>query len=122
MTVDPDAQAFADTFAADPTDDDTLDHHAARMVARYEEEGKDELEMARDSYQFWAKGGTRHVADCPFFDHPFHFHIWRRQDAASIVSDLAVAAEHPAPDWREFQELVWTGRLDDTLRAEVAWG
>jgi hypothetical protein len=119
--IDPDAAAFADAYLADPTDDDTLDHHAARMTAGAEEGGTSAVEMTRESYQFWAVGGVRHIADCPFFGHPFHFHIWRRQDAASIASDLAVAAAHPAPDWRQFQELIWSGRLDDTLRASVAY-
>jgi hypothetical protein len=33
--IDPDAAAFAAAYATDPTDDDTLDHHAARLVATW---------------------------------------------------------------------------------------
>jgi hypothetical protein len=45
---------------------------------------------------------------------------WLDVDAASIVYDAAVAEAHPAPCWRAYQELIWTGRLDDTLDHHAA--
>jgi hypothetical protein len=113
--IDPDAAAFAAAFAADPIDDATLDHHAARLVAGTED-GMGAKE-ARAEYRFWAKAAVcRDVGRCPQCAYSY-----RRIDAASIAYDLAVAESHPAPDWREFQETVWIGRLDDTIRASVAF-
>ena len=108
MTVDPDAQAFADAYLADPADDDTLDHHAARMVAQ-----PAWLDVTDASiYLGWMTGYA--LVDGGDRD-------WLDVDAASLLYDLAVSLEHPAPDWRQFQEIVWISRLDDTLRNGVAW-
>jgi hypothetical protein len=100
--IDPDAQAFADAYAADPTDDDTLDHHAARLAA------VDDASMYLD----WMIG----FALVDGYDRD-----WLDVEAAALKLDMEIARMHPAPDWRQFQETVWTGRLDDTLRASVAF-
>jgi hypothetical protein len=110
--IDPDAAAFAAAFAADPTDDDTLDHHAARMFSAC-----DEYAYLSEVAEFWP--GHAHApcnglcSSCRRF--------YGDLEAASIALDLAVAEEHPAPDWRQFQEDIWAGRLDDTIRASVAF-
>jgi hypothetical protein len=116
--IDPDAQAFADAYLADPTDDDMLDHHAARMVAQ----PWFNVEDASAMYLSLWRAAAHQDCWCHDLDTtPCGSWLWLDVDTASIVYDLAVAEEHPAPDWRQFQELVWIGRLDDTLRAEVAW-
>jgi hypothetical protein len=106
MTVDYDAQAFAAAFAADPTDDDTLDHHAARLTG-WPSVNVDDAE----DYLLWMVGFA--LVDGGDRD-------WLDVDAASIVYDAAVAEAHPAPCWRAYQELIWTGRLDDTLDHHAA--
>jgi hypothetical protein len=56
VTIDPDAAAFADAYAADPTDDDTLDHYAARMAAGAEDGMDDLLEsLAERSHIGWMR-------------------------------------------------------------------
>jgi hypothetical protein len=92
--IDPDAAAFAAAYAADPTDDATLDHHAARMVVQ----PWSNVDDAED-YLLWMVGFA--LVDGGDRD-------WLDVDAASIAYDLAVSEAHPAPDWRAYQEFVWS--------------
>lgn len=89
------------------------------------------LERARADYLYiadWLLGGAWHHLDA-WADGLDHRHAdcaacakWSRYaDAASIALDMAVAEAHPAPDWRAFQETVWTRLLEETLKSEVAW-
>lgn len=51
------------------------------------------VEDARENYRWWSSGGLKHMATCPFTDHPFHAYIERRIDALSIAYDLAVSLQ-----------------------------
>lgn len=81
------------------------------------------VEWARREYQYAAIADRQHPtwAREPAATCPVCAFASLRAEAAGLVSDLAVASAHPAPDWRAFQDLIWEGRLEATLRREVAW-
>lgn len=82
------------------------------------------VERARETYAWWRDLARYHrwVSDYSG-DAPCRICVLLClvTDAASISADLATAEAHPAPDWREYQELLWGDPWKGGRRATAAY-
>ena len=87
--------------------------------------GVNDLEAARDRYLRWGAQERAHAAYCSVTGRG-GWRCWtylgKQVEAASVASDMAVAAAYPPCDWRPARERLWLLRADDEIRSKVAWG